>query len=81
MTRIVLKNQDRDIHIVLPDGHVVELQYRKEGPSLDILFDEPQHVHNWNNETESMSPAPTINNKKYIHKADQLMIPLVLEDK
>lgn len=79
MTRIMLQNRDRDIDIVLPGGHTVTLQYRREGPSLDILFEDPQTVHNWNNETEDMSPAPTVNRKKHVHMADQLMIPLRLE--
>lgn len=80
MTRICLVNRDRDIDIVLPDGHVVTLQYRREGPSLDILFDAPQHVHVWNNEVGSMAMAPHIRGNKAGHIADQLVIPLVLEE-
>ena len=80
MTRIMLQNRDRDIKVILPDGHAVVLQYRREGPSLDILFDAPQAVHNWNNnEVDSMSPAPTLNRQRHVHLADQLMIPLRLE--
>jgi len=80
MTRIILQNRDRDIDVVLPDGNSVVLQYRREGPSLDILFDAPQAVHNLNNnKVDSMSPAPTLNHKRHVHLADQLMIPLRLE--
>jgi hypothetical protein len=65
--------------VVLPDGHTVTLQYRREGPSLGILFDKPQEVHCWNNECIGMDPAPSVNRRLHVRLADQLMIPLVLE--
>ena len=73
---IKVKNEDSDILIVLPGGREVTLQYRTEGPSLDILFPEPWDVNNWNNEKGPMAPAPARIGQQHIRNADQLCIPL-----
>jgi hypothetical protein len=72
---IKVKDEDSDIVIVLPGNREVTLQYRSEGPSLDILFPEPWHVNNW--EGSDMKPAKSINKTcQHIRIADQLCIPL-----
>ena len=74
---IKLKSEDSDIIVVLPGNREVVLQYRVEGPSLDILFPEPWPVNNWNNNKQAMAPAHSINKThQHIRIADQLCIPL-----
>jgi len=74
---IKVKDEDSDIVIVLPGNREVTLQYRPEGPSLDILFPEPWYVNNW--EGSNMVPAKSINKThQHIRLADQLCIPLDL---
>jgi len=79
-TRICLQNRDRDIDIVLPDGQTITLQYRTEEPSLDVVFMQRQVVNCWANDTAPMSPAPGVRGKPHIRLADQLVIPLTLEE-
>ena len=76
MDRMIrVKDEDSDIVIVLPGNREVTLQYRSEGPSLDILFPEPWPVNNW--EGSDMKPAKSINKRsQHIRIADQLCIPL-----
>jgi len=82
MDRMIrVKDEDSDIVIVLPGNREVTLQYRSEGPSLDILFPEPWPVNNWEGSELlvwlNMKPAKSINKTtQHIRIADQLCIPL-----
>lgn len=76
--KIKLKDEDSDIVIVLPGNREVTLQYRSEGPSLDILFPEPWPVNNWEGSDMKPAKSPSGNKKdcQHIRIADQLCIPL-----
>ena len=55
--RIELNNQETDIDVVLPGGKLIQLQYRLEGPSIDICLPAECVVTNW--EGDDMKPAQT----------------------
>ena len=79
MDRMIKVKGDSDILIVLPGNREVTLQYRSEGPSLDILFPEPWPVNNWEGGDMKPAKSPSGSNKKgcqHIRIADQLCIPL-----
>ncbi len=73
--KIVVKDHDTDINIVLPDGEKMVLQFRFEGdfPSLDICFDKQREVTNW---IEGMKPAPAVRGRPETRNAYQLCIML-----
>lgn len=55
---IQLPNHESDITLILPNGKEVALQYRMEGPTMDICLPEELAVTNW--EGDDMSPAPPL---------------------
>jgi hypothetical protein len=70
---VELPTHDADLDVIFPSGKKITLQWRLEGPSLDILLHEPETVYNWTD--EEMKPA--------LHDASgccedvtQLMFPL-----
>ena len=72
---VKLPGHDTDIVMQLPNGDEFTLQFRVEGPSLDILLPETNHVHNWVG--DDMKPARVPKGQSTnVHNADQLMIPL-----
>lgn len=73
--RIHLAAADADIVLRLPNGEEITLQWRTEGPSLDVLLPTPMHVYNWKG--VDMTPAKAVSKKQPEARiADQLCIPL-----
>jgi hypothetical protein len=50
-----LPRHECDVDLVLPNGQVISLQYRLEGPSLDVVLPEDTYVTNW--QGDDMDPA------------------------
>ena len=71
---VKLQKHDSDIHVMLPNGDIIDIQWRIESPSIDIIFPKPVAVNNW--EGEDMKPAPSVNRQSHVRLADQLCIPL-----
>jgi hypothetical protein len=44
---VELPKHDADLDVIFPSGKKITLQWRTEGPSLDILLHEPESVYNW----------------------------------
>ena len=66
---------DTDITIKLPNKHEVVLQWRVEGPSLDVLLDNAVPLYCFNNRRrDSMSPA-LAGEFQHVRIADQVVIP------
>ena len=59
-----LPGHDADLTIVFPGGQRALLQWRVDGPSIDLCFDQPLDV--WN-QAEDMRPAPTIEGQDSAH--------------
>jgi hypothetical protein len=75
---IKLPKEDADIDVVFPNGKTIVLQWRVEGPSLDILLPETLSVHNWRG--SEMKPAKRVRaGMEEVRQADQLCIPLLQE--
>ncbi len=74
--RIELGHEETDIDIVLPQGQVIQLQYRLEAPSLDVCLPEATSVTNWIG--DDMKPAPLNGRERnsHVHKAQQLVIDI-----
>lgn len=71
--RIELGHEETDIDVVLPNGQIIQLQYRLEAPSIDVCLPEVTSVTNWIG--DDMEPAP-LHGKPHIHMAQQLVIDL-----
>ncbi len=71
---IQLAGYDADLNIVFPGGQKAILQWRVDGPTLDLCFDNPVDVFN---DAADMQPAPAQIGRPE-HHADvvQLVIPL-----
>lgn len=74
--QIELGHEETDINIVLPQGQIIQLQYRLESPSIDVCLPEPTSVTNWIG--DDMEPAPLAKRKtrSHVHEAQQLMIDI-----
>ena len=71
---IQLADYDADLNIVFPGGQRAVLQWRVEGPTLDICFDQPVDVFN---DGPNMQPAPANQSRPENHiGVVQLVIPL-----
>ncbi len=82
---VQLPDHDTDVVLFFPNGEKMIVQWRVEGPSLDICLDTDHTVINWKG--ESMEPAPRDPGFKtkakpgtpaseHVRKAAQLCIPL-----
>ena len=72
---IKLTNVDTDVTLEFPGGQEVTVQWRVEGPSIDIILPENCAVNNW--EGADMKMAKAIDLKfDHVRLADQLCIPL-----
>jgi hypothetical protein len=70
---ITLPLHDTDVNLVLPNGDTIALQYRVEGPSIDVVLPYDTSVTNWKG--EDMEDAPKCG-KECIRLAKQLVIDL-----
>lgn len=59
---IKLPDNDHDIFIELPNGEIVELQWRVESTSMDICFSENRPTTIWN---EGLKPAKSLGNSTF----------------
>jgi len=77
--RIELGRTETDIDVVLPNGQVIELQYRLESPSIDVCLPTECRVTNWKG--DDMEPAGTNGrgHKHHVRDAKQLVIDLPTE--
>jgi hypothetical protein len=66
-------DRDADIRVTLPNGQVIELQWRVEAPSLDIILPEILPVSVWG---PDMSEAPRCEQAHSAYMADQLVVSL-----
>jgi len=66
-------HDETDIDIILPNGQVIQLQYRLEAPSIDVCLPEPTSVTNWIG--DDMEPAP-LAGQPHVHLAQQLVIDI-----
>jgi hypothetical protein len=74
---INLPTHDTDVTLFLPNGTPIVIQWRVEGPSIDICLDTERPVNNW--EGDDMKPAPRDPHEgdyDHIRMAKQLCIPL-----
>jgi len=74
---IQLPNYEADIKLVLPNGEHITLQYRLEGPSIDVCMPWDTSVTNWKG--DDMEDAPPLTEDKahaHIRMAKQLVIDL-----
>lgn len=71
---LTLPGHDADLNIVFPGGQRAVLQWRLDGPSIDLCFDQPLDVFN---QAEDMHPAPAKRGRAEQHVGVvQLTIPL-----
>ena len=71
---IQLADYDADLNIVFPGGQKAVLQWRVDGPTLDLCFDNPVDVFN---DGPDMEPAPAKKGRPEQHTGVvQLVIPL-----
>ncbi len=71
---IQLAGYDADLTIVFPGGQRSVRQWRVDGPTLDLCFDQPVDVFN---NGPNMRPAPVISHQRaLIGDVEQLVIPL-----
>ncbi len=71
---IQLAGYDADLNIVFPGGQKAVLQWRVDGPTLDLCFGEPVDVFN---DGPDMKPAPASDVWPHHHSGVvQLVIPL-----
>lgn len=79
--KIHLSNNETDIILVFPNGKEIEIQFRLDGPTIDICLPVAVSVDNWIG--DDMKPAPTIKNHgSHVRLANQLCLgldPLWLE--
>lgn len=73
---IQLGQREADITLVLPNGQLIELQYRLLSPSIDICLPEPTSVTNWTGEDMEPAPLAGLCTKPHVHKAQQLVIDI-----
>lgn len=72
---IKLGNKEADIHLMLPGGQVIQLQYRLESPSIDICLPDECCVTNW--QGDDMEPAVARSSiNPHIRQAKQLVVDL-----
>lgn len=74
--RIELGHEDTDIDIVLPQGQVIQLQYRLLSPSIDVCLPEATSVTNWIGDDMEPAPLDGRQNMGHVHKAQQLVIDI-----
>lgn len=68
-----LPDHDFDVRLRLPNGEEVEVQWRIENPSMDIILDENRTVVNYKG--DELEPAPKVKNcPAYVRHAKQLTI-------
>jgi len=72
--QIQLKHEETDIDIVLPTGVVIELQYRLEAPSIDVVLPHETSITNWSG--DDMEPAPKSFAMEHVRLAKQIVIDL-----
>ena len=72
--RIQLGHEETDVDVVLPNGEIIQLQYRLETPSIDVCLPTECTVTNW--EGDDMEAAPTCHDTSHVHYAKQLVIDL-----
>lgn len=71
---IQLAGYDADLNIVFPGGQKAVLQWRVDGPTLDVCFHQPVDVFN---DGPNMQPAEAARNRPNQHiGVVQLVIPL-----
>jgi hypothetical protein len=70
--KVRLPKHDNDLTVTLPGGIIVTLQYRCEGPSLDVLLSEPLSTVVWKD--CDMTPARIQRNG--LGKAQQIVFSL-----
>lgn len=58
---LTMPDMDADLTVKLPSGAVVELQWRVDGPSLDVCFDQGVVCYN---QALDMEPAPVEDPKR-----------------
>ena len=82
---VQLPKHDTDITVTFPGGQSVTLQWRVEGPSLDICLEQDETVICWKG--DAMEPAPVdphhrtsvqgpSGKAQHVRKAAQLCLPL-----
>lgn len=74
--RVQLAPNDTDVIVKFPNGKEVNLQFRVEGPSIDINLPENLYVYNWlGSDMKPAKKAPKSGQE--VRMADQLCIPLM----
>ena len=73
---IELGHEETDVDIVLPNGQIIQLQYRLDSPSIDVWLPEATQVTNWIG--DDMEPAPLFGTgaRPHVHQAQQLVIDI-----
>ena len=72
--KVKIADKDTDIILVLPDKREITVQYRVEGPSVDILLPEIMPVYNWAG-VEMKAAKAFKKSQQEVRLADQLCIP------
>ncbi len=72
--KIKLGHKETDVNLVLPNGQVIQIQYRLEGPSIDVCLPTECCVTNW--QGDDMEPAPAYKKEDCVRLAKQLVIEL-----
>lgn len=70
--KIHLSDNEIDIVLVFPNGKEMAIQFRLEGPTIDICLPAAVDVDNWIG--DDMQPAPQIRNHAHVRLASQLCL-------
>jgi len=73
---IQLPAYDTDVTLTMPNGEHIVLQWRVEGPSIDICLEKDTDVINWSGTEMTPAKAAEGKNQDHVRIADQLCIPL-----
>ena len=73
---IDIPDHDTDIHLKLPNGESITLQFRPEGNTVDICLPKNMQVHNWQGSDMKPAPKQRGNKLEHIRNADQLCVQL-----
>lgn len=68
LKQICLTDEDANINLVLPNGKLIQLQYRVEGQSIDVVLPTNLRVTNWIG--DDMQPAPAVHPLGTSHPID-----------
>lgn len=75
--RIELGHRETDIDVVLPNGQLIQLQYRLMSPSIDICLPKECRVTCWQgDDMEPAKPSGRGGHEYHIRDTKQLVIDL-----